>query len=195
MSRGKTIAFIDNSNVFHGQINAGWRIDARRLQDYLQREGEVWQTFFFASVEDPPRYQQTSFFKFIKYTMRWEVFLYKLGQKTVHCRNCKTSRRVSVEKGVDVGLATKMLVLANNRAFDTALLIAADKDYLETVRAVKNNGLRVEIVAWRGSISSEMEAESSKPVLYFDDIQSDIEMTERPDEEAEKLTAGDEESI
>jgi len=43
------------------------------------------------------------------------------------------------------------------------------KDYLETVRAVKGNGLRVEIVAWRGTISPEMEAESSRRVIYFDD--------------------------
>jgi len=191
MPRGRTIAFVDNSNVFHGQITAGWRIDARKLQDCLQRDGEIWQTFFFASVTDPPRYQQTRFYKFLKNEMRWEVLLYKLGQKTTRCRKCGNSQRVSVEKGVDVGLATKMLTLANNRAFDTALLIAADKDYLETIRAVKNNGLRVEIVAWRGTISPEMEAESSKQVLYFDDIRADIQLTVAPDEEAEELTAGE----
>jgi len=191
MSRNRTIAFVDNSNVFHGQINAGWRIDAKKLQAYLQRDGEIWQTFFFASVTDPPRYQQTGFYSFLKNEMRWEVLLYKLGQKTTQCRKCGHSQRVSVEKGVDVGLATKMLTLANNRAFDTALLIAADKDYLETVRAVKNNGLRVEIVAWRGSISPEMGAESSTLVLYFDDVRSEIEMTTAHDQEAEELTAGE----
>ena len=70
-------------------------------------------------------------------------------------------------------------------------MIAADKDYLETIRAVKNNGLRVGIVAWRGSISTEMEAESSRSVIYFDDIKTDIEMTAAPDDEAEKLTSGE----
>jgi len=58
-----------------------------------------------------------------------------------------------LEKGVDVGLATKLLSLASHRAFETALLIAADRDYLETVQAVKNMGMRVEIIAWRGTIS------------------------------------------
>jgi len=147
MSRGRTIAFIDNSNVFHGQIAVGWRIDAKKLHAYLEREGEIWQTFFFASVTDPPRYQQTNFYHFIKNDLRYEVFLYELGRKTVRCNNCHTSRTMLAEKGVDVALDTKMLVLANNRAFDTALLVAADRDYLETVQAVKGNGLRVEIVA------------------------------------------------
>jgi uncharacterized LabA/DUF88 family protein len=191
MTRGRTIAFVDNSNVFHGQLNAKWRLDVQKLQSYLERDGEIWQTFFFASVDDPPRYQQTAFYGFIKNQMRWQVVLYKLGYKTIRCQRCGDARRVPVEKGVDVGLATKILTLANNRAFDTALLVAADKDYLETVRAVKNNGLRVEIIAWRGTISPEMEAESSKSVVYFDDLRREIEMTAPADTEAERLTAGE----
>lgn len=191
MPRDKTIAFIDNSNVFHGGLANGWRIDAQKLQSFLEQDGEVWQTFFFASVSNPPRYKQTGFYGYIKNQMRWEVLLYQLGQKSITCRKCKDTRRVPVEKGVDVGLATKLLTLANNRAFDTAILIAADKDYLETVRAVKNNGLRVEIVAWRGSISPEMESESSCPVIYFDDIRGEIELTTAPDTEAERLTSGE----
>jgi len=192
MPRGRTIVFVDNSNIFHGQLAAGWRIDARRLQDFLEREGEIWQTYFFASVTEPPRYQQTAFYRFIKNDMRWEVLLFKLGRKTVRCRNCDSARSVPVEKGVDVALATKLLSLANNRAFDTAILVAADRDYLETIRAVKGNGLRVEIVAWRGTISPEMEAESSRPVVYFDDVRDEIELRVPPDQEAERLTAGEE---
>lgn len=192
MPRGRTIVFIDNSNVFHGQQTAGWRIDARKLHTFLEREGDIWQTFFFASVTDPPRYQQTNFYHFIKNDMRYEVLLFSLGRKTVHCANCGHTRVVSVEKGVDVALATKMLTLANNRAFDTAILVAGDKDYLDTVQAVKSNGLRVEIVAWRGTISPAMEAESSRPIIYFNDSRAEIELTAQPDTEADILTAGDE---
>lgn len=194
MARGRTIIFIDNSNVFHGQMTAGWRIDAKKLQNYLSREGEIWQTYIFASVSDPPRYQQTNFYKFLKNDLRYEVLLYELGRKTVKCFNCGKIRSVRVEKGVDVGVATKMLTLANNRAFDTAILVAGDKDYLETVKAVKTNGLRVEIVAWRGTISIDMQQESSRPVIYFDEIRKDIELTTAPDVEAEELIAGEDQS-
>jgi uncharacterized LabA/DUF88 family protein len=192
MPRGRTIVFIDNSNAFRGQLSAGWRIDAKKLQAYLSREGEIWQTFFFAAASDPPRYQQTNFYHFLKNELRYEVIIYELGRRTIRCNECGSSWQTRVEKGVDVGLATKMLTLANNRAFDTAILVAADRDYLETVRAIKNNGLRVEIVAWRGSISPEMQGESSRPVIYFDDIRRDVEMTAAPDAEAEKLESGEE---
>lgn len=191
MSRGRTIMFIDNSNVFFGQLTAGWRIDAKKLHSLIEREGEVWQAFFFASVTDPPRYQQTNFYRFLKNELRYEMLLYSLGRKTVRCNSCGTSKTVPVEKGVDVGLATKLLTLANNRAFDTAILVAADRDYLETVRAVKGNGLRVEIMAWRGTISPEMETESSRPVVYFNDIRGDIERVAPPDREVEQLSGGE----
>jgi uncharacterized LabA/DUF88 family protein len=195
MPRGRTIVFIDNSNVFHGSKAAGWRIDVTKLHHYLEGEGEIWQTFFFASVTDPPRYQQTAFYNFIKYEMRYETQLFELGERTIQCRKCGSRHKVYAEKGVDVALATKLLTLANNRAFDTAILVAADKDFLDTVKAVKSNGLRVEIVAWRGTISAEMEGESSIPVVYFDDIRDDIELEIPPDEEADKLTSGEEEIV
>jgi len=192
MPRGRTIVFIDNSNAFHGQITAGWRIDAKKLNTYLAHGGEIWQTYIFAFVSDPPRYEQTNFYKFLKNEMHYEVILFELGRKTTKCYKCGNVRQVPVEKGVDVGVATKMLTLANNRAFDTAILVAGDKDYLETVKAVKANGLRVEIIAWRGALSYALQAESSSPVVFFDDIRKDVELTAPPDVEAEKLEAGEE---
>ena len=187
MSRERTIVFMDNSNIFHGQKDAGWRIDAKKLHKYLERDGgRVWQVHFFASVIDPPRYEETNFYHFIKSEMRYEVTLFKLGRKTHKCRNCSRSWTTYIEKGVDVALATKLLTLANAKAFDTAILIGADKDFLGTVRAVKALGLRVEIFAWRNTISHDMEDESSAPVVYFDDIRREVEMTTVPDLEAEK---------
>jgi uncharacterized LabA/DUF88 family protein len=189
--RGKTIAFIDNSNVFKGQQKAGWRIDVEKLHRYLEKNGGLWQVFFFASATDPPRFQQTNFYNFLKNKMRYEVKLYSLGRKTINCKKCGQSTVVYAEKGADVGVATKLLVLANNRAFETAILVAGDRDYLETVQAVKAQGLRVEIMAWRGSISDAMEAESSRQVTYFDDIRVEIERTAPPDTEADALTEMD----
>src|SRR5437588_448564 len=75
VSRGRTIVFIDNANIFHGQLNAGWRIDFKKLHTLLAGDGEIWQAFVFASVMDPPRYEQTAFYRFLKRDMRYEVML------------------------------------------------------------------------------------------------------------------------
>ena len=47
-------------------------------------------------------------------------------------------------------------------------------------------GLRVEIVSFRNSLSQELAAESSAPVVYFDDIRANIELP-TPDREADQL--------
>ena len=173
--RGRTIVFIDNSNIFGGQTAAGWRIDWEKLIAELEKAGEIWQVHFFASEDDPPRASQAGFYRHLKQSLNWEVHLYELGQKTVKCSKCGHIETVKAEKGVDVGVATKMLSLAANRAYDTAILIAGDRDFLETVQFVKNQGLRVEVVGWRGVVAQQLEAESSAAVVYLDDLKHRIQ--------------------
>ncbi len=183
--------FIDNSNIFHGSKQAGWRIDAKKLHAKLEADGPIWQTFFFAAVTDPPRYNQTGFYKMLKNDLHYEMTIFSLGSKTVRCDQCGDTRRSYTEKGIDVALATKLLVLANNRAFETAILVSGDKDYLETVKAVKSMGMRVEVVSWKRSISQELAQESSKNVVFLDDIRAEIERA-APDNEVEQLMTPEE---
>ena len=83
-----------------------------------------------------------------------------------------------------------MLTHVINRAFDRAILVSGDKDYLETVQAVKNMGLRVEIVSSRNSLSHELENESSSPVIFLDDHRAELERLQ-PDREAIELEGGE----
>jgi uncharacterized LabA/DUF88 family protein len=190
-ARGKTIMFIDNSNIFHGSRDAKWRIDAKKLHAKLEAEGPIWQTFFFAAVSDPPRLKQTGFYKMLKNDLHYETTVFPLGNKTVRCKKCGDSRHSYTEKGIDVALATKMLVLANNRAFETAILVSGDKDYLETVKAVKSLGLRVEVVSWKRALSLDLAQESSRNVILLDDLRKEIEKP--ADAEIEKLIPEEEE--
>ncbi|MEW6058403.1 MAG: NYN domain-containing protein [Bdellovibrionota bacterium] len=185
--RGKTIVFIDNSNIFHGCKAVGWRIDARKLGQLIEQRGPVWQTIFFASTSDPPRFKQTNFYKFLKEILHYETVILGLAQRTVRCKDCGRTRITLTEKGVDVALATRLLTLANTRTFETAVLVSGDKDYLETVKAVKSQGMRVEVYSWRGALSSELSAESSTDVIYLDNFRKDLELEQPIDRDAETL--------
>ncbi len=50
------------------------------------------------------------------------------------------------QKSVDVLLAVDLVRLAAKRAFDTAILVAADRDFVPAVETVLENGPRVEVV-------------------------------------------------
>lgn len=186
MERGKTIVYIDNSNIFQGQRDKGWRIDAEKLISKLEENGKIWQTHFFAAVTDPPRFSQTNFYKMLKEQLRWETYIFPLGSRSIYCKKCDSYRKTFTEKGVDVAIATKMLTHAMNKAFETSILVSGDKDYLETVKTIKNLGLRVEIVSFKHSLSKDLKNESSGAVIYLDDIKSQIEL-KKPDAEVEEL--------
>jgi uncharacterized LabA/DUF88 family protein len=175
MDRGKTICFIDNANIFHGQQDKGWRIDWVKFVKQLQTNGDLWQTYFFASEHNPPSASETAFYQFLKEELHWEVFTYPLGMKTITCSNCTHKETVPAEKGVDVGIVTKMLMLAVNRAYETAILVSGDRDYLEPVKFIKGLGLRVEIISWKSGLSSELATESSSPVVFLDDMRQSLE--------------------
>jgi len=175
MDRGRTIVYFDKSNIFQGQIQLGWRIGPEKLIHKLEGNGKIWQTHFFAAVTDPPRFAQTAFYKRLKEQLHWETHLFTLGSKTVWCKTCGTKRIQRTEKGVDVAIANQMLRHAYTRAFDTAILVSGDKDFLDTVRTIKNLGMRVEIISFRHSLSREMKNESSVAPVIIDDFRSEIE--------------------
>lgn len=53
-------------------------------------------------------------------------------------------------KGVDISLATDMLINATRKHYDIGVLVAGDGDYVPLVRAVQGDGARV--IVW--SVSS-----------------------------------------
>ncbi len=173
--RGKTMVFIDNSNLYQGSKNAGWRVDPKLLIELIEQRGPVWQTYFFGSKIDELSDGQIRFYDFLRYGLRFEIVLLDAVPRTRRCAMCGETRDTFVEKGVDVALATRMLTLANARAFETAVLVSGDKDYLETVQHVKWMGMRVEVYSWRPQLSAELGRASSQEVVYFDDHREELE--------------------
>lgn len=55
----------------------------------------------------------------------------------------------SAEKGVDAALVTDLLSLAWQRAYDVAVLVSGDADYIPAVEYVQAQGLKVINAAWR----------------------------------------------
>ncbi len=54
-----------------------------------------------------------------------------------------------VEKGIDVAIAVETLTLAYEDAYDTALIVSGDGDYVELVEALKRKGKHVEVAMFR----------------------------------------------
>jgi uncharacterized LabA/DUF88 family protein len=176
-TRGRTICFIDNSYIFRGSYKHQWRVDFRKLVDALARDGAIWQTYFFASEEDPPNSDQTNLYKYLRLALHFEVNLYPLRKRQMRCNACGNEWSSYSEKAAAIGMATTLVSLAYNNAFDTAILVTGDSDFLDPIRTVKDLGKKVELAAWRDSIAQDLEMEASDDIFYLDENR---DLLERP---------------
>ena len=173
--RGRTICFIDNSYIFRGSYKHQWRVDFRKLVDTLSRSGPIWQTYFFASEEDPPNADQTNLYKYLKLALHFEVHLCPLRKRQMRCNKCGNEWSSYSEKAAAIGMAATLVSLGYNNAFDTAILVTGDSDFLEPIRTVKSLGKRAEFAAWRDSIAQDLEMEASFDIFYLDEHRGDLE--------------------
>jgi uncharacterized LabA/DUF88 family protein len=82
----------------------------------------------------------------------------KPRRRTIRCRSCNTDigtcphcsapLTTAAEKGVDAALVTDLLSLAWQHAYDVAVLVSGDADYIPAVEYVQSQGLKVINAAW-----------------------------------------------
>lgn len=178
--RGRSIMFIDNSNIFRNLNLVGqeFRIDYKQFEAVMERDGPIWETHFFATEaidEDYAREKQNDFYNFLRLSLNYHVHTVRLKTREVRCQNCGMNWLSHVEKGIDVWLASKMLILLSRNAYDTCILCSGDGDYLEAVKEVRNMAKKVELVAFRGSYSREL-AEQVTKITFIEDIADEIRM-------------------
>lgn len=200
-TRGRTICFIDNSYIFRGSYKHQWRVDFKKLVDALGKDGAIWQTYFFASEEDPPNSDQTNLYKYLRLALHFEVHLYPLRKRQMRCNSCGNEWSSYSEKAAAIGMASTLVSLAYNNAFDTAILVTGDSDFLDPIRTVKDLGKKVELAAWRDSIAQDLEMEASDEIFYLDENRG---LLERPSggnsdvhekERTEESESGEEEDL
>jgi uncharacterized LabA/DUF88 family protein len=162
---------------------AGWRLSWAKFQKYLEEVvGEIWQTHFFASEHRPPKENQRNFYNMLKYQLGFELHLGETKQKTIYVdlnNGSQKEHTIYLDKGLDVRLVTWMLKLLLNEAYDTAILLSGYGDYVDAVQTIRDAGCRVELIGWKNSVSKDLEElASNQPILYLDDLRSEIERDE-----------------
>lgn len=59
------------------------------------------------------------------------------------CSHCGTDMRGTEEKGIDTRIATDLVSLAWERAYDVAVLVSADQDYVPAAEYLQTKGMKV----------------------------------------------------
>jgi uncharacterized LabA/DUF88 family protein len=175
--------FIDGSNLhwalraYNQENHTDVKIDYKKLISFLSRDRTLSRVIYYCSKPIPPgRISQIKFLDYLR-SLGIQVIEKPLKVRygpTDHTRLSNQSIRY-VEKGIDVALATDLIGMAWEDAYDTAILVSGDADYSGAINKVMSKGRNVEVASFRKSLSKELK-ESALIKITLDDYIAQIKV-------------------
>ena len=161
-STERVMIFIDGSNLYHVLAQNCGRYDLV-FDKFTAKLGDgrpVVRTYYYNIRQDPTfnpsaAAEQEKFLTALFETPYFEV---RLG---VHRRHGDQM----VEKGVDVMMATDIVVGAFRDIYDTAIIVSGDGDFYPAMQAAKDLGKHVEVVAFDSNLSPEAKRVADSATL------------------------------
>ena len=157
------------------------RYDFLKLKENLERlNGSTFaESYYLNSTPNPPSDQQDAFHTWIKMAPpkgpRMRVQLYKLKDMHCTCPQCHHHFERTVQKGVDVGIATLIIKLASQNRYDRLILLAGDGDFEDAIDYVKSElHKEIWIAGFPDSVSADLQSYSDH-LIWISDFWSDIE--------------------
>jgi len=110
--------------------------------------------------------------KMVKWNAYWAAWLTSQGVKYIksgnlkvrdshRCRKCGNVDKVFQEKGVDVRLATDIVIASLNQKSSSIALLSSDTDLLPAVKSSINSGGKITYIAYENQVSRGLVAEVS----------------------------------
>ena len=185
---GKNVAvFVDVANIFYAAKAAGVDIDYVTLLKSATAGRDLVRAYAYTGL-DPDNENQRNFHDFLRRSN------YKVVSKDI-----RKYGDGKVKANLDIELVVDMMKTARN--LDIAIVVSGDGDFAPAIRAVQEQGVRVEVISFRGNTSSDLMdvADQFTDIVALARVEKgsrsgrrvaedagDLSMTEVPD----KLTEG-----
>lgn len=161
----KVCVYIDGSNFYHSlrencpQLRK--RFSFKRFVTKLVGNRELVRTYYYncpvpKEHDSDHAERQQKFFDSLRFIPYFEVRYGRLARRPRECAKCHHTSSVLIEKGVDIQIATDMLMGAVRSAYDIAILVSGDGDFQHVVQAVKDLDKHVEIAYFKHSVAQAL---------------------------------------
>ena len=126
--------------------------DFERFIKFIVGDRKLVRTYYYTAPldmnKDEEKYsKQQRFFERLKKISDFELILCRMQKVKI---DGKTIYQVKED---DIHLAVDMVKLAYNNAYDTAILVSSDGDFVPAIQAVKETGKRVENIGFKTKFS------------------------------------------
>ncbi len=164
----RVMIFIDSSNLFHAckAFRQGFKMDYEKLRDVLSAGRKMIRTYFYASFNPENK----------EIKERQTRFYNALQEKGFHVVTKPLRKRNDglIEKGIDIALAVDMLSLGFHKAYDVAILVSGDGDFIPAVNVIKSLGLRVEVAMFMNALNPDLKRIADR-FIALDELADKIE--------------------
>ena len=145
--------FIDGSNLYHSLDENCKRfdLDFYAFAQKLCASRKLTRIYYYNVQRDPDRGKQA-----FEDQLKFLTALKDIPHLEIRLGLSKARGDITVEKGVDIMIATDILQYAWNSSYDVAILVSGDGDFSYAVQSAKNSGAQVEVAAFSSNLSSEL---------------------------------------
>ncbi|HLC74181.1 MAG TPA: NYN domain-containing protein [Candidatus Nanoarchaeia archaeon] len=170
-SSEKVMIFIDGSNFYH--ILKDYFKKGKTLMDFnfekfvhnLINGRKLVRTYYYSAPLDKTKDEETyakqqKFFEKLKKLPDFELMLCRMQKGFIN------NQKIYQVKEDDIHIAVDMVKFAYNDAYDTAILISTDGDFVPAIEAVKEKGKRVENVGFKPKFSWHLKQKSDRFVQF-----------------------------
>jgi uncharacterized LabA/DUF88 family protein len=163
----RIVIFIDNSNIFMGFKKYNIKADYEKLKQIITQDRELQDIFLYEGVIYPIN----------PLKKKWYNDLRSNSGYIVKTSFDKISSNDAIEKKIDIKIAIDIVSLAYENAYDTAVLVSGDGDFVPVIKKLKDLKKNVELWAFKYSLANTLREEIKQDKLYFiDDILNQIKM-------------------
>ena len=159
--------FIDNSNIFKGFQKYTIQADYEKLKTLITRGRKLDAIYLYEGVVYPMSPGKK----------RWYEQLSIRSGYNIKASFDKIVKTGAIEKKVDINIAIDVVALAYEDAYDTAVLVSGDGDFLPVVKKIKELKKIVEVWAFKYSLANALKEELDEDrIFYIDDILNEIKL-------------------
>ncbi len=148
----RLMIFIDGGNLFHCAKNEGIKIDFKKLIKFLSKDYKLIRVYYYTGIQGSDKKteeinKQRAFLDSLSFNLNFEV----ITKPLVEINN------KLIEKGVDVKIASDIIWHGLSDNYDAFILLSGDKDLMDCLIRMKDNGKRVIVANFEGRISRELK--------------------------------------
>ncbi|MFX0032133.1 MAG: NYN domain-containing protein [Candidatus Hodarchaeota archaeon] len=163
----RIIIFVDNSNIFKGFRKYNIKADYEKLKSLITKDRKLEGIFLYEGAIYPLSPEKKKWYEDLRVKSGFNI---KISFD-------KITLNEAFEKKVDIKIAIDIISLAYENAYDTAVLVSGDGDFIPVIKKVKELDKKIEIWAFRYSLANALKDElESDKINYIDGILNEIKM-------------------